>query len=102
MTADRRQRCPQLVGHRHQEVALHLLDLREARRHLPEPLAQMAELARRVLRDRDVVVAMRDRVGGVGELQNRPHDPVARDTTASSAATSRPRMPAIVSRSIRS
>ena len=61
---------------RHQEVALHLLDLGKAGRHLAESLAQMTELARRVLRNFDVVLAARDRVGRVGQLQDGPHDPV--------------------------
>ena len=76
VTADRRQRCPKLVGHGHQEVPLHLLDLGEPRHHLPETFAEVPQLTRRPLRDLDFIVAARDRVGSVGELQNRPNDPM--------------------------
>ena len=74
--ADRGQRRAELVGDRHQEVPLHLLDLGEARRHLAESLAQVPELAGRVLRNLHVVVAACHRVGRIGELQHRPDDPM--------------------------
>ena len=88
VAADRRQRCAQLVRDRHQEVALHLLDLGEPLRHLAEPLAAVAELARRVLRHRDGVVAARDLVGRVGELQHRPHDAAREVARRAAPATS--------------
>ena len=50
VAADRGQRRPQLVRDRHQEVALHHLDLGEPAGHLAEPLAQVAELAGRASR----------------------------------------------------
>ena len=71
---DRGQRRAQLVRDRHQEVALHHLDLGEPPRHLAEALAQVAELARRILGHRDGVVPLGDLVGGGRELQHRPHD----------------------------
>ena len=74
MASDRGQRRAQLVRDRHQEVALHHLDLGEPARHLAEALAQVAELAGRVLGHDDGVVPLGDLVGRGRELQHRPHD----------------------------
>ena len=45
VTANRRQRRPQLVRDGHEEVARQLLRLREPRRHLAEPRAEALDLA---------------------------------------------------------
>ena len=45
VAADRRQRRPQLVRDRHQEVPLLLLGLGEPRRHLAEAVREVADLA---------------------------------------------------------
>ena len=76
VAADRGQRRAQLVGDGHQEVALELLGLREPRGHLAEPVGQVADLATaRHVRHLDVVVSLRDAVGGVRQRQHRPRDP---------------------------
>ena len=65
---DRRQRRPQLVRDGHQELPLTLLGRREARRHLVEPLRQVADLVSAASgRNADGVVPRRDLVGGARE-----------------------------------
>ena len=64
--ADRRQRRPQLVRHGHEEVALPLLGLRQAHRHLPQPVSEVADLAGRLhLGDTHVEPAFGDAVRDV-------------------------------------
>ena len=76
VAADRGQRRAQLVRDRHQEVPLELLGLGELRRHLAEAVGEVADLAAAGhRRDLDVVVALGDLVGGVGEREHRLRDP---------------------------
>ena len=76
VAADRRQRRPQLVRDGHEEVALALLRLGEPGGHLAEAVGEVADLAAAGdARHLDVVVALRDLVGRVGEGEHRPGDP---------------------------
>ena len=75
VAANRRQRRPQLMRNRHQEVALELLGLLEPLGHLAEARRQQADLV--VTPDRrelDVVVALRDLVGRFRQRQHRLGD----------------------------
>ena len=76
VAADRRQRRPQLVRHRHQEVPLLLLGLGEPRRHLAEAVGEMSDLVGAAdARHVDLVAAARDVVGGAREVEHWPHEP---------------------------
>ena len=75
MATDRGQRRSQLVGDSHQEVSLERVRCLELRRHLAEPLREVADLiAARHLRNGDAVVASRDLVGRVGEREHGSRD----------------------------
>ena len=72
VAADRRQRRPQLVRDRHQEVALELLRLGQPRVISRKRVGEMADLvASARLRDLDVVVAVGDLVGRRREREHR-------------------------------
>ena len=76
MAADGGERRPELVGDGHQELPLQLFGLRESRRHLAEPLSEVADLVSRGhVRHDHVVPALRHLVGGAGETQDRLRDP---------------------------
>ena len=98
MAADRRQRRPKLVRDRHQEVALELLRLLEPRSHLPEALRELADLTARVDLG-NLVQAAGDVVGRLRELLDGLRDSTDR-YQASAPATTIPKKPASVSRSI--
>ena len=82
MSANRRQRRPELVRHRHEERSLELLRLGELRDHAAEPLAQEGDLvATARLRDLDVVATRgdllgraRERTDGLGETPREPQE----------------------------
>ena len=83
---DRRQRRPQLVRDGHQELPLALLGRGEARRHLVEPLREVADLvaapagghAHGVVPGRDLVRGAREREHRPGDLPRQPPGEQAR------------------------
>ena len=76
VTVDRGQRRAQLVGDRHQELALSLLRRGEAGGHVSEPLGQLADLVLAVRgRHDDGVVARGDLVGRARQRQHGNRDP---------------------------
>ena len=79
MAADRRERRPQLVRDRHEEVPLELLRLRQPRRHLAEPLGEMRDLVASLQPgDGDVVATLGDLVGGARQREHGARDPARR------------------------
>ena len=75
VAADRRERRPQLVRDRHEEVPLELLGLPQPARHLGEALGEVADLVQALPRRHvHVVVAGGDLVGSTRQREDRLRD----------------------------